>query len=413
MIEPSTAPLIKPADKDFAPPVVPWLAVGYIAVLFAGAVGLRQGSATVGGQELSHVEALFESINALTLSGLATDRPLGSYSALGQGFRAALSAAGLLMGMFITATAVRRITKMRYTDAQILTAVVGYTGLAVLIGAAAMLSPPRTMFQSLLMSLSAFGRAGLSTEGMPGVMDWRVQGVLMPLAALGGLGIPVLMELVDRLSGRLDRLSRHSRAVITMAAGVYLAGTGGLLLVWRLGGTDMAWTALAARASAEAINATGAGLPLIELYRLPPGVLWGVGLLMTIGSAPSGSGSGIRTTVWVVLSRPIRSLRRKRSAEQASPPAVGVALLWLGVFASLTGGTFIGLLLAAPLMPADRALFNALAATTHTGPGVTLGTLPPSALIGLGLAMVLARMIPWLLIWMLVDRSRQADIALP
>lgn len=404
---------VRTPEGDFAPSVIPWVVVGYIVILFAGAVVLRLPLVTVAGNELSHTEALFESVNTLTLSGLKTQRPASTYTVGGQGILLGLTLLGLWGGMFITATALTRIAKMGYSDRQVLTSIVGYSVLATLIGAVALVAPHRSVFQSISLALGVFSHGGVSFGSVPGVMAWRMHGVLVPLAVLGGLGIPVLMELSDWITRRRDRLSWHSRTVIGLAAGVYLLGMLLTVVTWGATGTEMGWGELLGSASVGTVMGGGVGLGALELYRLPDAVLWVLAAVMLVGSAPSGSGSGLRTTTLAVLVRPIRALWNTSPRQPAASPAVGVALIWAGGLALLTGAVFVGLMLLAPLMPADRALFNAISATTHTGPGLELGTLSPSVSILLSLAMLMARIIPWVLIWALVPRARAAEVAVP
>ena len=43
----------------------------------------------------------------------------------------------------------------------------------------------------------------------PMLLDWRTHTILLPLAILGGLGLPVLMDLADAV--RRKRISHHTR----------------------------------------------------------------------------------------------------------------------------------------------------------------------------------------------------------
>lgn len=401
------SPLQAP-NKGLTPSFIPWMVWGYIALLFIGAIALRWPGVTVAGNELSPLEAFFESANTLTLTNLATSRSITTYTVLGRGILVSLTAVGLLLGMLISSIAVVRITAMRYTDKQVVLAALWISLALILIGTIMLWGQSRTPLQAMLLSLSAYAHGGLSFGPLPGVMDWQMHAIILPVAFLGGMGLPVLMELADKLCGHPAPLSSYSKIVITLSAGVYVIGTALVAGVWHLSDPSQSWRVLFAHASVGTVNATGVGLPVEKLYRLPSAVLWLFAAIMLIGTAPGGAASGLRITTLAVLYRPIRWLRKiahqERQSKQIYDIAVAMALLWCAILLSLTGILFITLLLAMPSAPADHTLFNALSATMHTGPGLELGTLHPPAALALTIAMLLARLIPWLLLWALATK---------
>ena len=77
-------------------------------------------------------------------------------------------------------------------------------------------------FDAIFQAVSAFGNSGLYIGRLPGGNSLPTHLLLLPLAVLGGLGLPVLMELADLLRSRTP-LSSHSQTTLTWTAGIYLA----------------------------------------------------------------------------------------------------------------------------------------------------------------------------------------------
>ena len=94
-------------------------------------------------------------------------------------------------------------------------------------GATLLIDPTRDLLSSLILAASAFTNSGVHIGRLPALQSWQTHLVIIPLALLGGLGLPVLMEMFDRITGT-RRLSVHSKTVLVAAAVIYL---GGLLLL--------------------------------------------------------------------------------------------------------------------------------------------------------------------------------------
>ena len=76
-----------------------------------------------------------------------------------------------------------------------------------------------------MQGTAAFANSGLYLGRLPLVDAWQAQRVLVPLALLGSLGLPVLMEIYDAVLGR-RALSEHAVSVLVGTAVLYLAATG-------------------------------------------------------------------------------------------------------------------------------------------------------------------------------------------
>ncbi len=388
------------------------MAMAYVACLLAGAMALGRTGATVAGRELSTVDALYHAADAITLTGLSTGDP-ARFTSMGLTVIVILTAAGMLIGLAITALAVVRIADMGYSDRRVLGACLGYSAVIVAAGSAGMVDPNASGVHALPAALAAFSRSGIAAGAAPSEWAPRTHLVLMPLAVLGGLGIPVLMQLVDRLRGRLSRLCPHSRRVIGLTAGLYLVGLIGLLAT--LGPTSPTspapgaggWTRTLASASVGAINST-VGLPIQDLNRLATAPLWIMAMLMLVGAAPAANGGGIGPTTLACLAGARPGALRRGDAGAA----LGYALVWIGLLGAVVGAAFITMLALNPAVGADRILFNTLSAATHAGLDLDMGATNAPSHAVLAATLLITRVIPWMLIWSMATKG-DGDHALP
>jgi trk system potassium uptake protein TrkH len=272
----------------------------------------------------------------------------------------------------------------------------------MVVGAAALVSPGRPLFESAFQGLSAVGNSGLYFGSLPDVMDWRTHLVLMPLALLGAVGVPVVLDLFDGVGGSRT-LSTHTRIVLSSTAVAYLVGFVLLALVQWPG----PWRAVLASGSANSINARTTGFPLGFADGFARAVQWVVVLLMVVGGASGGTAGGVKTTTFYELGRGVR-----RALAGAAPGRLfGIAATWLGAYAVLVIVTLILLVIAEPQMPADRLLFLAVSAASNVGLSHDPLSTTGSGLIVLSAAMLLGRLLPLLVLWWAATTVRDGDVA--
>ncbi len=200
------------------------------------------------------------------------------------------------------------------------------------------------------------------------------------LVILGGLGIPVYMEMLQRWSVRkaargLKRLSLQTRMALWSALILLLVGWVGLLVseYWQAGVlADLPFGERVLRAwfqSAAARTAGFAGLSdfgsLHEASRLL------LIVLMFIGSAPASMGGGITTGTFAVLVVAMWSLARGYDTVRAGQRTVSMAMVWRAVVVLLISlgvvmvATWL-LLLTQPLA-LSPVLFEVVSAFSTTG----------------------------------------------
>jgi Trk-type K+ transport system membrane component len=421
-----------PIDEyDPGPALVQWLLGGYLILAALGVVAFRgsgSSGAMTAGSEMSGDRAVFEAVNAITLTGFRQDVGIGQFDAgsnLGPVMLLVLTLAGSYFSMVAGGMAVVRILRLPYSDGRIMLAGLLVLVTATLAGSAVVAggtTDPRSALDALTQSAAAFGNSGVHTGRPWPVASWRAHLCYVPLAMLGGMGLPVLMELYDRAVSRAASLSAHARTVLALSAGLYLAGFVMLLSVreefWRdvtSGFTGGGWTetqGLALRrdiasSSAQSINSRTVGMSLEEITTLPRAVVWLIAVLMVVGVAgPAGTGGGLKGTTLLQFTRGVRHALAGRPV----PRAFGIAAAWIGAYVLAVLVGFLLLVWQVPQMPADQLLFLSISAASTVGFSHDPLSLVGGPLVTLSTLMLVGRLVPILILWWTARTTRGEDV---
>lgn len=165
------------------------------------------------------------------------------------------------------------------------------------------------LFSAAFHSISAFCNAGFSLypDSLIGFKNnTLVVSVISMLIVLGGIGYPVLFDLIKAIGGREDdrrpfwiRLSTHTRITLIMTLVLLISGTVLLLLI----GTPDGRIDFGA-AVFQSITARTAGFNTIAIERLSQASLLTIMILMFIGGSPGSCAGGVKTTtfaLWISL----------------------------------------------------------------------------------------------------------------
>jgi Trk-type K+ transport system membrane component len=325
----------------------------------------------------------------------------------------ALTVGGALFSMIAGGLAAVRVLRLPYTGGQVVASAFASLLIAVLAGATPLLSPDRRMFDSLFLATSAFANSGLYVGRLPGISNILPHAVLLPLSFAGGLGLPVLMELFDRITGGAARLSAHSRTVLWTSAALYLGATAAFLVLLsprRLpdSAADFpAWRDALAASSALAINGRGLGLPFEFAGAYPRTVQWLLMLLMAIGANAAGTAGGLKATTLVVLNRGVRA----SLSNQLAGRTFGLAATWLALYAAIVFAGLLLLLWRVPDVSADRLLFLSVSAASNVGLSHDPVSTAGPGLYTLGALMLAGRILPVIVLWKLAATVKDADLA--
>jgi trk system potassium uptake protein TrkH len=373
------------------------LVVVYLLLMAAGYGVLRSTAAIARGNELSADRALFTTINAASLTGFTTTVGLRQLLMAGQVAVIGLVIVGSILSLVVGGLAVVRIAGLPYRRGQVVATALLMVLAAPLLGGLL----PGTGPNGAMLALSALSNSGLSLGPLPAGSDLSVHAVLMPLAFLGGLGVPVALELLDLLLiGR--RLSAYSRTVLAMAAVVYLVGLGALSLLH----TSGSWSEALAAGSVAAINSRSAGFAFgWTEFRAP--AEWILLLLMLLGAGSGGTAGGLKVTTVAVIARGMRDIL----AGRAPGRIVGIALVWLASYLLLVLMSLILLIAFTPSMPAERLLLLAISAAGNVGLAHDPVSLTGASSLVLSATMLLGRLMPLAVLWWTALTTHDAEIA--
>ena len=264
------------------------------------------------------------------------------------------------------------------------------------------------VFDALFEAACAFGNSGLYTGTLPTVFSPTTFLVLLPLAVLGGLGLPVLMELGDRLFGGAP-LSKNSLVVIGASAIVYLLGFAALALAQTpiaSGAGWPAWRSTLASCSVAALNTRTAGFAFQSPAVFSAPGQWILIALMLIGAASAGTAGGVKvTTLWHLCTGARRAL-----AGTAVHRAAGIAVGWTAAYAAVLFGGLLLLVSIEPQIPGDRMLFLAVSAIGNVGLSHDPVAITGPGLLVLSLLMLAGRVGSLGVLWWLAETTAGTDV---
>ena len=319
------------------------LALSFMSVILAGSLLLSLPYISRG-RPLSYLDALFTATSAVCVTGLTVVDTGTFFTPLGQAIIAALFFVGSL-GFMTLATTIfvvffgRRISLQERLVVKEALNQDTLEGLAPLIrsvlrmavalelAGAALLSlrfvPEMGWWRGFLFSLfhavSAFSNAGFdlmggyrSLTGMP--TDYLVNGTLMFLFIVGGLGFPVIFDLLQNRC-RFSRVTLHTRLVVIITAVLLLSGTLAILALEynnpeTMGDLPSGGKLFTAFFTAAASRTAGFSVLENASLLIPTRLL--IILLMFIGASPASTGGGVKTTTFALVFIAVVSLIRGR-----------------------------------------------------------------------------------------------------
>lgn len=176
------------------------------------------------------------------------------------------------------------------------------------------------MYLGIFHSISAFCNAGFALFSN-GFMDYRASPLLnltiCSLIVLGGIGFPVVYEIVQRLKtrdARPKKLSIQTKSVLVSTFVLIIVGMGAFLwteqsnLLRGVSWGESFWIALF-----QSVTTRTAGFNTVDIGQLTSSTLLTMMILMFWGASPGSTGGGIKTTTFAVLSAFIWSRLRRRS----------------------------------------------------------------------------------------------------
>mgnify|MGYP002711966022 FL=1 len=426
-------------------------ALGFLLLILAGTALLTLPLASADGRATPVMDALFTATSATSLTGLVTVDTGSHWNIFGQVIVLVLIQVGGLGIMSITSLTGMLLTgrvnlRSRYSTAAegrpILEGGVRATLLATLqltlafeAAVAVMLFArflvtydmpvARAAWEGVFHAVSAFNNAGFGLRS-DSLISYNTDGwILLPLAGalmIGGLGYPVLSELVARLRERIRgmvhatpvssrRLSVTTR--ITLWGTAFLVVTAMLLIAlleWRGFLAGMPLGAKLLNAFFSGVTPRTAGFNSIDYADANPITLMVTDLYMFIGGGSAGTAGGIKLTTAIVLLAAMAAEFRGRDDTTVGHRTVPKTVVRQAMTVAAAGVCAVTLGVAAlrvfdPQFTADQVSFEVMSAFATTGlsTGITSSLSMPSQLV-LCLLMYLGRIGPFTLVAALATR---------
>jgi trk system potassium uptake protein TrkH len=354
------------------------IVLSFAAAVAAGTVVLRLPIAHAPGADISWLEALFTATSAVCVTGLVVVDTGRDFSPLGQAIIAILIQMGglgiLTVGTLLALVTGRRLGFRERMNVQTQLSSLQVGGVVrlvrrivvVVLGvelAGALLLYPRMAvadgwgpgaWQAVFHSVSAFNNAGFSLypDSLTRyVGDPLVNGVILILITLGGLGFVVVVNLISRhWQAQRAPLSLHTK--IALSATAVLIGVATVLLLaleWTnprtLGGLPGPVRVMATLF--QAITPRTAGFNTVDYAEMQQATLLVTILLMFIGGNPGSTAGGIKTVTFFVLVGSAWSLSRGRGELQLFnrrvpvQTAVRAGVITLSSFMVVSGGLIV------------------------------------------------------------------------
>lgn len=395
------------------------IALGFLAIILAGALLLMLPFANRSGHGLSFLDSVFTATSATCVTGLVVADTWTQFNLLGQvilllliqvgglGYMTMMLQASLLMGRKLglrqRSLMMESVSAQRLSDVRALLRYILWGTAAIEGAGAALLSVrfipelglARGVWYSIFHSVSAFCNAGFDLMGFREpysslthyVYDPLVNLTACALVLLGGLGFLVWRDVWEN-GFHFRRYSLHSKLILSASAVLTL---GGMVLFWwaerdnTLAGMTVGRQALVSLF--QAVSPRTAGFNTVDLGALTSGGGLLTIVLMFIGAGPGSTGGGVKiTTVMVCLltlhnyirgRREVGAFNRRLDEEQIRRAAAAVTLY---MTLAMSGGF---LLLAIQPFPLQDALFEVFSAMSTVGlsTGITRDLIPVNRLI--------------------------------
>jgi trk system potassium uptake protein TrkH len=395
-----------PLGGGFGRDLANWLFPVYLLMIIAGFLAIWKYGSPAGNP--NGVRALFLAMNSATLSGFTEGSGVGGLNHFGQWIAFLLVIGGSLFTMIVGGLAVIRIVRLPFSDADLIWSALAVEGTVLLVGTSVLWDMDRSPFQAMFLAGSSFGNCGQYVANLPKPSNFPVHAVILPLSILGGLGLPVLMELWCAITFRA-KLSTHSKTVVSASAWLYVIG---LVLILALNlNSGSTWLDVRGQLSVSSVfsvqSRTG-GLAIGAVKDLTPPAQWILVVLMLIGASSAGTGSGLKTTTIAELARGTRKLLRGESAGRS----FGIAVAWLSIYLGLLLGAVLLLSHISANDPAENILFDAVSAMSNVGFTSSPIADEKGVMFAYCAIILVGRMAPLMVLWWMAETTPDAELAI-
>ena len=334
------------------------LTLSFATLILGGALLLNLPIASVSGESIGFLDALFTATSAVCVTGLIVVNTLAHWTMFGKVvilILIQLGGLGVMTCLTLAMVVLRR--KVSLKDRMVIQAAFNQSGIggmvklvkkivcftliieavgAVVLAIAFYFSTEITVLEAvgkgIFHSISAFCNAGFDIIGeeslTPFATNIGVIGPIMLLIVLGGIGFTVLGECRDSLRGRRNRsfkkkiqhLSLHTKIALAMTAGLLISGTIlFMMLEWTNPKTlqTMNFGEKIMAAAFQSVTLRTCGFNTINQGGLTEASQFISCIYMFIGGSPAGTAGGIKTVTFGVILFSMISVFRGRDCVEA------------------------------------------------------------------------------------------------
>lgn len=160
-------------------------------------------------------------------------------------------------------------------------------------------------YNAFFHSISAFCNAGFSLfpDNLQSYsLSILLPGTIMLLIVSGGIGFPVMVEIVDYQRGVRPFFSPYAKIVLTATSLLVVMGAVVIILSeWHNAFSALPYWARFWNALFGSVTSRTAGFDTVSISTWSTEGLIALGLFMLIGASPSSTGGGLKTTTFTVL----------------------------------------------------------------------------------------------------------------
>jgi trk system potassium uptake protein TrkH len=334
--------------QSLSPPQI--IVISFIAVILSGATLLSLPVASVNGESVGFLDALFTSTSAVCVTGLVVVTTASSWTLFGKivllvliqlGALGALTFFAFIITLFHRSLSLKTMLVIQASFNQdrmaqmnlLVKRVIAVTLIAEIVGAAFLTFGflfngypiDQALGNGIFHAISAFCNAGFDNIGVDGIIPLRnnvlITGVISLLIISGGLGFTVWSELFSTwcdkrpLRLRVRHLSLHTKFTLSVTATLLILGTLlFLLLEWK--GTaflGMNGPQKFSAAAFQSVTLRTAGFNTIDNGKMTDASKFLACVFMLIGGSPAGTAGGFKTvTLGVIIASMLSALRGKK-----------------------------------------------------------------------------------------------------
>ncbi|MGO4182476.1 TrkH family potassium uptake protein [Paenibacillus sp. TAF43_2] len=424
----------------WSPPRI--LVSGFALIILLGALLLSMPFASVSGERLPFIDALFTATSATCVTGLVVVDTGTYFSIWGQIILMCLFQLGGL-GFMTMATLVALVLRKRISlrerlllqesmnqtsmegIVRLIRRVIVYSLTIELVGAVLFASRfafdmplGKAMYFGAFHAVSLFNNAGFDIFGNYRSLTLYVSDPVVNITAMmliisGGLGFVVMSDLMEFRKNR--KLSLHSKVVLSMTGTLIAVGT---LVIFifefsnskTLGSLD--WGGKILSSFFQSVTPRTAGANTLDYTAIRQATMFFTIILMFIGASPGSTGGGIKTTTFATLVGAVFAMIRGREDIVLFRYRLGKDRIFKALTITLISLSLVIIVTMILSMTEDQAFIKLLfEATSAFGTvGLSVGVTPELSIVGkivIALTMFAGRLGPLTLAYALGPRTEK------